>query len=107
VTVVDSRYPKNLYTRNHAGTSANPGSKRHDRSFILEIFYRDGIKGTDVTKVIERAGVSESLFYQNFSSKEDLVLAFLHKRHDIFTEGRTLGLVQCCVAGNPGTLRSG
>jgi AcrR family transcriptional regulator len=25
----------------------------------LEIFYRDGIKGTDVTKVIERAGVSE------------------------------------------------
>jgi AcrR family transcriptional regulator len=50
----------------------------------LEIFYRDGIKGTDVTKVIERAGVSESLFYQNFSSKEDLVLAFLHKRHDIW-----------------------
>src|ERR1700729_1014474 len=50
----------------------------------LEIFYRDGIKGTDVNKVIEKAGVSESLFYQNFSSKEDLVLAFLHKRHDIW-----------------------
>jgi hypothetical protein len=24
-----------------------------------------------------------------------------------FTEGRTRGLLQCCVAGNPGTLRSG
>ena len=24
-----------------------------------------------------------------------------------FTEGRTRGLVQCSVAGNPGTLRSG
>ena len=50
----------------------------------LEICYRDGIKGTDVNKVIEKAGVSEALFYQNFSSKEDLVLAFLHKRHDIW-----------------------
>ncbi len=50
----------------------------------LELFYRDGIKGTDVNKVIEKAGVSESAFYQNFSSKEDLVLAFLQKRHDIW-----------------------
>ena len=50
----------------------------------LELFYGDGIKGTEVSRVIERAGVSESSFYQNFSSKEDLVLAFLHKRHDIW-----------------------
>jgi AcrR family transcriptional regulator len=32
----------------------------------LEIFYRDGIKGTDVNKVIERAGVSESLVLSEF-----------------------------------------
>jgi AcrR family transcriptional regulator len=52
----------------------------------LEIFYRDGIKGTDVTKVIERAGVSESLFYQNFSSKEDLLF--------LSSSRRLLGVVQ-------------
>jgi AcrR family transcriptional regulator len=50
----------------------------------LELFYRDGIKGTDVNRIIERAGVSESSFYQNFASKDDLVTAFLHKRHDIW-----------------------
>jgi AcrR family transcriptional regulator len=48
----------------------------------LEIFYRDGIKGTDVYRIIESAGVSESSFYQNFASKDDLVAAFLHERHD-------------------------
>jgi len=50
----------------------------------LELFYRNGIKGTEISQVIERAGVSEPVFNQNFSSKEDLVLAFLHKRHDIW-----------------------
>jgi AcrR family transcriptional regulator len=50
----------------------------------LEIFYRDGIKGTDVQQVIERAGASEDLFYENFPTKDDLVMAFLHKRHDVW-----------------------
>jgi AcrR family transcriptional regulator len=52
----------------------------------LELFYRDGIRATDVSRVIERAGVSESSFYQNFPTKEDLVLAFLERRHDIWME---------------------
>jgi AcrR family transcriptional regulator len=52
----------------------------------LELFYRNGIKGTEISQVIERAGVSEPVFNQNFSSKEDLVLAFLHKRHDLWME---------------------
>jgi AcrR family transcriptional regulator len=51
----------------------------------LELFYRDGIKGTDVEQVLKKAGVSESSFHENFSSKEELVLAFLHKRHDLWT----------------------
>lgn len=50
----------------------------------LELFYRDGIRATDINQVIARAGVSENSFYQNFHSKEDLVNAFLHKRHDIW-----------------------
>jgi AcrR family transcriptional regulator len=50
----------------------------------LELFYRDGIKGTDVDHVIKKAGVSEDAFYENFSSKDELVLAFLHKRHDVW-----------------------
>lgn len=48
----------------------------------FELFYRDGIKGTDVNQIIENAGVSESSFYQNFASKDELVAASLHKRHD-------------------------
>lgn len=48
----------------------------------VDLLSRDGIKGTDVNRIIETAGVSESAFYQNFASKDDLVAAFLHERHD-------------------------
>ena len=50
----------------------------------LELFYRDGIRATDIKKVIAKAGVTENSFYQNFHSKEDLVTAFLHRRHDVW-----------------------
>jgi len=50
----------------------------------LELFYRDGIRATDLGKIMEKAGVSEDSFYQYFQSKEDLVAAFLRKRHDIW-----------------------
>ena len=50
----------------------------------LELFYRDGIRATDLDKVIAKAGVSENSFYENFHSKEDLVTTFLRRRHDIW-----------------------
>jgi AcrR family transcriptional regulator len=69
----------------------------------LELFYRNGIRATDLNKVIAKAGVSEHSFYENFHSKEDLVTTFLHRRHDIwFTSFETE--VEKRLAGNGGGL---
>jgi len=50
----------------------------------LDVFCRDGIRATEISKVLARAGVSESAFYELFQSKEDLVSAFLQDRHAIW-----------------------
>jgi AcrR family transcriptional regulator len=42
-----------------------------------ELFYRDGIWTSGVDALIERANVAKATFYRHFSSKDDLVLAWL------------------------------
>jgi AcrR family transcriptional regulator len=43
----------------------------------LQLFARDGFKGTATSKVAEHAGVSEGLIFRHFSSKEGLLEAVL------------------------------
>jgi len=50
----------------------------------LALFYRYGIQATNVKKILDKAGVSVGPFYENFRSKEDLVAAYLRRRHDIW-----------------------
>ena len=42
------------------------------------LFYREGIRAIGVDAVVERAGVNKMSVYRQFSSKEDLVVAYLH-----------------------------
>jgi AcrR family transcriptional regulator len=57
----------------------NPHSK------ILEaasrLFYWQGYHTTGINQVIAEAGVAKASFYSHFSSKEDLCIAYLEKRH--------------------------
>ncbi|MDA8391570.1 MAG: TetR/AcrR family transcriptional regulator [Actinomycetota bacterium] len=45
-------------------------------------FYQDGIASTGVDKITAEAGVAKMSLYNNFSSKADLVRAYLEARHD-------------------------
>lgn len=45
-----------------------------------ELFYANGITGTGVDAVIERAGVATGSLYKNFGGKDDLVAAYLSER---------------------------
>jgi AcrR family transcriptional regulator len=50
-----------------------------------ELFGRQGIRAVGVDTIIERAGVAKMTFYRHFPSKEDLVLAFLDRRDQLWT----------------------
>jgi AcrR family transcriptional regulator len=47
-----------------------------------DLFYRQGVRATGVDRIIAEAGVTKVTFYRHFPSKDDLILAFLHQRHE-------------------------
>jgi len=53
-----------------------------------ELFSRRGIRGVGIDKVIEGAAVAKTTLYQHFASKDDLVIAFLDRREQVWTRGR-------------------
>lgn len=47
-----------------------------------ERFYADGVNGTGIDAITAAAGVAKMSLYNNFASKDDLVLAYLEARHE-------------------------
>jgi AcrR family transcriptional regulator len=60
-------------------------SDNNTRTKILEtasrLFYEQGYHLTGINQVVAEAGVAKASFYYHFSSKEDLCIAYLEKRH--------------------------
>ncbi len=50
------------------------------------LFYADGIAATGIDRIISDAGVAKMSLYNNFSSKDDLVLAYIEARHQEWLE---------------------
>ncbi|MEH6911648.1 MAG: TetR/AcrR family transcriptional regulator [Oceanicoccus sp.] len=53
-------------------------------SHALHLFYRDGFNATGVERIIKEAGVSKKTLYNHFRSKDELILATLRKRDELF-----------------------
>ena len=47
-----------------------------------QLFYTQGIRGTSIEAILERAGVARQSLYQHFESKDGLVAAFLDVRDE-------------------------
>src|SRR5690242_16852935 len=45
-------------------------------------FYDSGVNGTGIDTITAAAGVAKMSLYNNFASKDDLVLAYLEARHE-------------------------
>jgi AcrR family transcriptional regulator len=56
-------------------------------------FYADGIAATGIDTITAEAQVAKMSLYNNFSSKDELVLAYLDRRH-----GEWLGLLEARMA---------
>lgn len=52
-----------------------------------ELFSRRGVRDVGVDEVVEKAGVAKATLYKHFSSKDDLVRAFLQRREERWTFG--------------------
>jgi AcrR family transcriptional regulator len=50
-----------------------------------ELFSRDGIRAVGIDAIIARSGVARMTLYRHFASKDDLVLAFLERREELWT----------------------
>jgi AcrR family transcriptional regulator len=68
------------------GAVASPARQRILDS-AYELFSRRGIRAVGIDEVIERATVAKATLYRHFPSKDDLVLAFLRKREELWTHG--------------------
>lgn len=54
----------------------------------LELFHRQGVKGTSVDEVLEKSGTGKSQFTHYFKTKEGLVHATIEFLHQIIRDGR-------------------
>jgi AcrR family transcriptional regulator len=71
--------------------ATRPKSGQGARERILgtayELFSHRGVHDVGIDELVEHAGVAKATLYKHFRSKDELVLAFLERREQIWTYG--------------------
>ncbi len=69
-------------------TTGEPRLSARDRLLAAAdaLFYAEGVQSVGIDRVIERAGVAKASLYHSFSSKEELVAAYLKGRQERIIE---------------------
>ena len=62
------------------------GARERILNTAYELFSRRGIRAVGVDEVIKRADVAKATLYRHFPSKDDLVVAFLERREQLWTQ---------------------
>lgn len=72
-----------------AALDSQPRNDARERllTAAYELFSREGVQAVGVDAIIERSGVARQTMYRHFRSKQDLVLAFLERRDQVWTHG--------------------
>ena len=63
------------------------GARERIVSTAYDLFARHGLRAIGVDRIIAEAGVAKTTLYRHFRSKDDLVLAVLQRREEIWLEG--------------------
>ncbi len=79
--------PKTLSRASAPDAAHRPGGGARERllTAAYDLFSRRGIRAVGIDTIIARAGVAKMSFYRHFPSKDELVLAFLQKREQLWT----------------------
>jgi AcrR family transcriptional regulator len=51
-----------------------------------DLFYAEGVHTVGIDRVIERAGVAKATLYSAFGSKDELIRAYLTRRHQVWQD---------------------
>ncbi|HEX3380900.1 MAG TPA: TetR/AcrR family transcriptional regulator [Paraburkholderia sp.] len=82
--------------RARGAQTAGPQAQQHLLRAASELFYREGVRTVGVDAVVERAGVNKMSLYRQFSSKDELVMAYLELKDEQF-----FGYVEKSFAKHP------
>ena len=63
------------------------GARERILASAYELFSKRGVRAVGVDEVIDRAAVAKATLYRHFPSKDELVLAFLARREELWTLG--------------------
>jgi AcrR family transcriptional regulator len=69
---------------NTVTTNSSPRERLLDTA--SDIFYREGIHGIGVDRILEEAGVTRATMYRHFKGKEALVVAYLDREDEAIRE---------------------
>jgi AcrR family transcriptional regulator len=83
--------------RARSAQTAGPQAQQNLLRAASELFYREGVRSVGVDAVVERAGVNKMSLYRQFSSKDELVMAYLEQKDEQF-----FGYVEKSFAKHPG-----
>jgi len=62
-----------------------PSARERILDTASRLFYRDGYRATGIDRIIAESGVAKMSLYRHFPSKNDLIFAYLQRRHDHWT----------------------
>ena len=65
-----------------AGGTSRVSARDRLLAAAAECFYNHGVNATGIDAITAAAGVAKMSLYNNFASKDDLVLAYLQARHE-------------------------
>jgi AcrR family transcriptional regulator len=78
------------------GERERSGSGARERLLeaAYELFSRRGIQAVGIDAIVERSGVARQTMYRHFATKQDLVVAFLERRDELWTRSWLQGEVE-------------
>ena len=62
-----------------------PDARERLLAASYDLFSRRGVNAVGIDMIIQRSGVARQTLYRHFDSKQDLVLAFLERREQLWT----------------------
>lgn len=78
-----------------------PVAQQYLLNAAVELFHAEGVRAVGVDAVVKRAGVNKMCLYRQYSSKDELILAYLDYMHE-----RSLSFMDAAIASQEGDPRA-